>query len=300
MSELVDDITQQAHKGSIAAIIQVLNQRLADIGVRTRAILINGVLQLLCEAAQAEQLEQSRVVQKVQSILESISPRNIYRVRVNSRLVQEQQLLWFEEVYQDPDHHLLWYEDITLKQPNLIQQLLDEVQDYWHQPYLPAKPKTVDAFQMREQRQFQKGLIGGASLGVGAMLTAVGLYYWVTSEPGQLQRTRPQSTPIDSQTTPNSSQPSVAPPVPESDKEKFNQAVRLAQAAVKGGETAETPSQWREVAKQWQMASELMIGVSPSFERYTTAQNRAALYQRNAETAEEEAENLEFYNNYND
>lgn len=288
MSGLVDDIiTQQAHKGSIAAIIQVLNLRLAEIGVRTRAIFVDGVLQLLCEATQAEHLDQSHVVPQVQNILESISPRHVHRVRINSRLVQEQQLLWFDDISQDPERQLLWYEDITLSQPNLLTQLIEEVQDYWYQFPHPVKSRTSDVFQVREQRQFQKGLIGGASLGVGAMLLAVGLYHWLTSASGLPTFSLPTTQPSP---TENLSQPSFSS---ESDKETFNQAVRIAQQAVLAGEQATTAAQWRDIAQQWQEASRLMTQVSSDYERYTTAQNRAALYQRNAEVAEAEAEKIE-------
>jgi hypothetical protein len=291
MSELVDDITQQAHKGSIAAIIQVLNQRLAEIGVRTRAIFVDGVLQLLCEANQAEKLEQSQVVSQIQNILESISPRHVHRVRINSRLVQEQQLLWLDEIRQDPERQLLWYEDITLSQPNVFQQLRDEIQDYWSQPPFPVKSRTPDVFQLREQRQFQKGLVGGVSLGVGAMLLAVGLYYWFTSESGFPTLQSPASQP--SETVNGDENQPQQPPSLEADKAAFNQAVRLAQEAVLEGEVAQTSSEWRTIAEKWREASRLMSQVSPDYERYTTAQNRAALYERTAEVAEEEAEKLE-------
>jgi hypothetical protein len=291
MSELVDDITQQAHKGSIAAIIQVLNQRLAEIGVRTRAIFVDGVLQLLCEATQPEKLEQSQVVPQVQNILESISPRHVHRVRINSRLVQEQQLLWLDEIRQDPEHHLLWYKDITLSQPNLFQQIIDEIQDYCSQPPFPIKSKTPDVFQLREQRQFQKGLLGGASLGVGAMLLAVGLYYWFTTESEFPALQSPASQP--SETVNGDENQLQQPPSPEADKEAFEQAVRLAQEAVLEGEVAQTSPEWRAIAEKWREASALMSEVSPDYERYTTAQNRAALYERTAEVADEEAEKLE-------
>ena len=42
-----NDIRKQAHQGSVAAIIQVLNQELSDLGVRTRAVYDGGLLQLL-------------------------------------------------------------------------------------------------------------------------------------------------------------------------------------------------------------------------------------------------------------
>ena len=90
----INDIAWQASQGSIAAIIQILNERLANSGVRTRAVFHSGVLQLLCEARTIEKLEKSTLVQKIRQILESIAPRNVHRVNINSRIVREQQLLW--------------------------------------------------------------------------------------------------------------------------------------------------------------------------------------------------------------
>ncbi|MCA1992595.1 MAG: hypothetical protein LDL41_11270, partial [Coleofasciculus sp. S288] len=81
MRDPVDDIAQQARQGSVAAIIQTLNERLTGLGVRTRAVLADGVLQLLCEAAREDQLKQSILVEKIQQILEGIAPRNIRRVK---------------------------------------------------------------------------------------------------------------------------------------------------------------------------------------------------------------------------
>jgi alpha-D-ribose 1-methylphosphonate 5-triphosphate synthase subunit PhnL len=98
MVNIVDDIARQARQGSVAAIIQILNDRLAEIGVRTRAVFADGVLQLLCEAATADLLEQSSLVDRLTQILEQLSPQNIRRVQINSRLVREHQLLWLEEI----------------------------------------------------------------------------------------------------------------------------------------------------------------------------------------------------------
>ena len=50
MVNSVNDIAKQARRGSVSAIIQILNEKLADSGVRTRAIFEDGILQLLCEA----------------------------------------------------------------------------------------------------------------------------------------------------------------------------------------------------------------------------------------------------------
>ncbi len=112
----------QARQGSVAAIIQVLNERLADIGIRTRAVVAEGMLQLLCEAATPEQLEKTVVVDRVRAELETISPQRIKRVKINSRIVKEEQLLWLEEINKDPENALLWAEVITLKRPFFIQR----------------------------------------------------------------------------------------------------------------------------------------------------------------------------------
>ncbi|MCG8362376.1 MAG: hypothetical protein MJA27_03465, partial [Pseudanabaenales cyanobacterium] len=104
MIKSINDISSQARQGSVAAIIQVLNEQLADAGIRTRAFLAQNSLQLLCEAAQPEQLEQTVVVERVRQILESISPRHIRRVKIYSRIVREHQLLWLEEVTHDAEN----------------------------------------------------------------------------------------------------------------------------------------------------------------------------------------------------
>lgn len=98
MVDPIDDIVRQARQGSVSAIIQVLNEKLAGCGIRTRAMFDQGVLQLLCEAADPDQLERSIVVPQVQQILQSLQPRNVRRVNLNSRIVREQQLLWLEEI----------------------------------------------------------------------------------------------------------------------------------------------------------------------------------------------------------
>lgn len=130
MADRINDIAWQAHQGSVAAIIQLLNDKLVESGVRTRAIFSDGVLQLLCEAQSVDQLEKTTIVQKIRQILESIAPRNIRRVNINSRIVREQQLLWLTEIYRDRDNQLLWSEEITLPKPNIFRQILKDFQDY--------------------------------------------------------------------------------------------------------------------------------------------------------------------------
>jgi len=139
MTSTVNDIVKQANQGSVAAIIQVLNERLADSGVRTRAIFADGVLQVLCEAATPEQLEPSELIGQIRQTLEAIAPRNIRRVNINSRIVREQQLLWLDEISRDPENQLLWSQEITLNKANLLRHLLNE----WHQNTAPQKNKLT-------------------------------------------------------------------------------------------------------------------------------------------------------------
>ncbi len=113
MTDPMDDIVQQARQGSVAAIIQVLNEKLAEAGVRTRAMFADGVLQLLCEASSVSHLEQSFLVERVREILEWLAPRHIRRVKINSRIVREQQLLWLEEISREPEKQLLWAKKLS-------------------------------------------------------------------------------------------------------------------------------------------------------------------------------------------
>ncbi|NEP42216.1 MAG: hypothetical protein F6K35_24555, partial [Okeania sp. SIO2H7] len=212
MVQPVDDIFVQASLGSVAAIIQVLNERLADCGVRTRAVFVDGLLNLLCEAPTPEQLEQSALVDRVRQILQEISPRNINRVRINSRIVREQQLLWLEEVNRDRKNQLLWSEDITLTKPNFFQ----------------------DKIANRLSGQFILGAIAGISLTL-LTLALSGLISNLLNlqAPDRLQasinETSPEPSPVDTR-TPKS-------PLAKS-KEAFAKAVRLAQDANAAGKIA--------------------------------------------------------------
>ena len=112
-----NDIRKQAHQGSVTAIIQVLNQNLVDVGVRTRAVFEGGVLQILCEADTPSQLSEATLPDRVKTILEDVSPRGVRRVNINSRIVREQQLLWLDEINRDPAK-LLWSKEVNLTRQN--------------------------------------------------------------------------------------------------------------------------------------------------------------------------------------
>ncbi|MEO0532801.1 MAG: hypothetical protein AAF215_02905 [Cyanobacteria bacterium P01_A01_bin.123] len=300
MTQAIDNVSKQARQGSVAAIIQILNDRLADDGIRTRAVLAEGILQLLCEAKTPEQLEQSTVVERIRSILEAISPRTISRVNINSRIVREQQLLWLEEVNRDPDNHLLWSELIALKKPNIFKRLFEDAT-------APRQPRSrLPATSMRKslkQRYFWRGLVGGTSLCLFLGLIGWGAWRWVRQDPApppSAENTTPSSgTPPEAPDaaspdvplarSPNDTASESLPPLPE-DPDPFVQAVRLAEQAAADGKIAETAADWLDLASRWQRASDLMSQVPETDERYPTAQDRVDAYQQNSEAALAEAE----------
>lgn len=303
MTQSIDNVSKQARQGSVAAIIQILNERLSDDGIRTRAVLAEGILQLLCEAKTPEQLEKSTVVEQIRSILEALSPRTISRVNINSRIVREQQLLWLEEVNRDPDNHLLWSELITLKKPNVLKRFFEDAT-------APRQPRsrlpTTSVRKSLKQRYFWRGLIGGTSLCLFLGLVGWGAWRWLHQDPAITSSETPTPSPAASESPPptntdNSSSvprqipsandnPTSQPPPAETDVDPFVQAVRMAEQAAADGKTAETAADWLDLASRWQRASDLMALVPEEDERYPTAQDRVDAYQLNSEAALAEAE----------
>lgn len=296
MVDPIDDIARQARQGSVSAIIQILNEKLANSGIRTRAMFDQGVLQLLCEAPTPEQLEQPILVDQVRQILESLQPRNVRRVNINSRIVREQQLLWLEEIKRDPQHQLLWSEEVTLAKPSFLQQFSQDRQD--------AKPDPKTSFSQtsprvrREKRVFWRGIIGGASLSLFLLLLGWALYTWLM--PKTVQVTADESA-TDEPATPTEARPDAASPTASDPAvqaartatDSFAEAVRLAEDTVEAGQTAQTAAEWLDIASRWQRASDLM-GQTPSQDpRYPTAQDRVQLYQQNSDAALEQAERLQ-------
>jgi hypothetical protein len=285
MTGTVNDIAKQANQGSVAAIIQVLNEKLADSGVRTRAIFADGVLQILCEAATAEQLEPSELIGQIRHTLEAIAPRNIRRVNINSRIVREQQLLWLDEISRDPENQLLWSQEITLNKPNILRHMLNE----WQQHAALRKPNlpTRSAVQQRERHQFWRGLVGGASASLLLLLGGWALYSWLGAP--KPQAVAPTPSPSAATPEPALVQSPSAQVSPVSKQDEFAIAVRLAQQASQEGLTAQSQAQWLELAARWQRASDLMAGVPPADDRYQTAQDRVVAYRKNKELALEKA-----------
>jgi hypothetical protein len=279
MHSTIDDIDLQARQGSVAAIIQILNEHFAQAGIRTRAVQDNGILQLLVEAPTPEQLPQESLVDEVRQVLETISPKGITKVNINSRIVQEQQLLWLDEIKRDPKNSVLWSEPVTLRRPNPAVRFWQDLRaPRQRNPFLEDMPskKTIAS-----RSAFWRGLIGGASLAL--LLLLVG---WATKDWLQANWSA-WSGPT--------SQPQVSDPPPalNPDQDPFVLAVRIAQQSVEDGKSATTTAAWLDLAVRWQRASDLMAEVPPTDERYAIAQDRIATYANNKALAIQEAERIQ-------
>lgn len=283
MHDQIDDIARQAHQGSVAAIIQTLNEKLADTGIRTRAIFNEGVLQLLCEAARVEQLEQSVVVEKIRQILEAIAPRKIRRIKINSRIVQEQQLLWLDEIKRNPEK-LLWSQEITIVKPNPLQRLSLGLKSrktvVTKQPDLP----TVSSYKHSRKNRFWRGIFIGVSLSLFAMF----MVWWLYRSHTKLNFLNTTSQP-DSTASPSNRPGNPSKAISSPSFDPFAEAVRLAEEAAAAGQTAQTAAQWLDLAAKWQRASDLMNLVTPDDENYQKAQDRVKLYQQYSDAAQAQA-----------
>ncbi len=297
MTNEANDIFKQAKQGSVAAIIQVLNEKLADSGVRTRAIFVDGVLQLLCEGVTLEQLDQTPLVERIRQILEAIAPRNIRRVNINSRIVREQQLLWLEEISRDPVKQVLWSEEIVLKKPNRLKQWSDDWSDrsaeQARSDVTKASVVKPRLSKHREQSQFRRGVMGGAIVS-GLLLVGGWFFYnrFGTSTANDWQA-EINPTSAQSNTAPqavNSISPSPSPRVSSGESaDAFVEAVRLAESTSQASQSAKSSAEWLGLAAQWQKASDLMATVPSTDNRYKTAQDRVATYRKNSEVSLEVA-----------
>lgn len=288
MVDRINDIAWQAHQGSVAAIIQVLNDKLTKSGVRIRAVFADGVLQLLCEAANEEQLEQSSLVEQIHLILESIAPRNIRRIKINSRIVREQQLLWLTEL--ERDDQLLWTQEITLAQPNALKRLIKDIQEAkaeLAQANLPdlsplnnkVKQKKVSKFKLR------------SAFALCLLLSLGWIFY---SQFGELKNLVQDNKNSLATANTNGKEPKVLSDsfnsgAANDTNDSFAAAVRLANQASAAGKVAKNSTQWLELAAMWQRASDLMNAVSPDHSRYQEAKIRTQLYKKYSEAAQKEA-----------
>jgi len=290
MVDRINDIAWQAHQGSVAAIIQVLNERLVVSGVRTRAVFATGILQLLCEAATVEQLEQSTLVPKIKEILDSLAPRHIRRVNINSRIVQEDQLLWLEEINRDTDSQLLWSQEITVYQPSLFKRLIPDLTEAYTKSRKPILTKPQSLLKNQDQGKISVKTLFVWISGLSSVILLAWLLDFRLGNP--LKRLLPL---IGSQSSQTATQQELSNrPVSQSFSvpldDPFVASVRLANQATVSGKTAITSTQWLELAATWQRASDLMGQVAPSHSRYQEAQIRTKLYKKFSEAAQKEAQ----------
>ncbi|MCJ8283206.1 MAG: hypothetical protein MJK14_26245, partial [Rivularia sp. ALOHA_DT_140] len=314
MVNQINDIASQASQGSIAAIIQVLNDKLANSGVRTRAVFDSGVLQLLCEARTKDNLEKSTLVSQIRQILESIAPRNVHRVNINSRIVREQQLLWLEEINRDPENQLLWSEQITLKKPNPLKRIIRDLKDSKKESSIPQLPQPQSSRHLIVNNKRDKSFFGGmiSAFGLCVLLLSAGwiAYYFLgskmknsietltqlnletsTSNAPEIKSLEPANinqnqlkTPVIN-TSPATSQaispkdtqqtsPTISPAISQSEDDIFAVAVRIANEAVEDGKTTNSSARWLDLAAKWQRASDLMAEVPSSHSRFEEARSR--------------------------
>jgi hypothetical protein len=197
--------------------------------------------------------------------------------------VREQQLLWLEEIQQDPEGQLLWSELIILKKPGFLAQWLNNRQANPSRKRKTPLPNYTPSQLTREQRQFRRGIIGGAIFSSLLVLAGLGVMSWWSTP----QDSTGEDLPVAETNPPT---PPSAAETPTTDP--FAEAVRLAEATAKEGQTAQTGEEWLALAQKWQEASDLMAQVSPSDDRYQIAQDRTVRYQENSQAAQRNAEEL--------
>lgn len=263
------DVLDQARSGSITAIIQILNERLAEIGVRARAMDEGGRLQLLCEAAQEDHLAEAILAPQVQQILNEIAPWGIGRVRIYSRLVQEQKLLWLKEVKENPDE-LLWTKEFKLNPPPLMRRMWGD----WVRNREKTKERSLKRIREGNKQQLSFNWAVLASLvAAGAAGTVALASFTIWSE-----RELPMFSLGNKTTEPEAEEEALA-------SDPFTEAVRIAEKAGIDGKTAASSAEWLDLAARWQKASDYMAQVGEDDKRYPAANERVTSYQNNRDAA---------------
>jgi hypothetical protein len=302
MLDRINDIAWQASQGSVAAIIQILNQKLADSGVRTRAVFADGVLQLLCEARTLESLEKSTLVTQVHQILESIAPRNIRRVNINSRIVREEQLLWLEEINRDRENQLIWSEEIELEQPSFFQQIIKDFKEKKPESVSASLPKTQSSFPtvVANSNKQKKSLWGWMLIIPSSCLVLLTISWAIATLVGVrpknlLEVETAKSLPSTTKSLQSANNNEIKPKVPIQinsiqNDDPFADAVRIANQISGSGKKATNSTQWLEIAASWQRASDLMSKVPSNHSRYKEAQIRTKLYRQYSSAAQRQAD----------
>ncbi len=317
MTQPARDTFGQARQGSVAAIIHILNDRLISTGIRTRAVVSDGMLQILCEAATVEQLEKDPLIEQVRHTLETISPQRIKKVKINSRIVKEDQLLWIEEINRDPAKALLWSEVIVLKRPFFIERWIRD------RNLKPAGPVFKD-IREPEPSKFALPLRIFGGIGLLLLLLAAGWFLrrelgGANADPVVVVPASPESRvepagaddlddaaadtvsqasdedafnnadssdadPSDSDADSSDSEV-VAEEADSPAPDAFAEAVRIAEQAAIEGQRATTANAWLDLAARWQKASDLMSEIPESSAEYDIAQDRIQTYQTNSQAA---------------
>ncbi|WP_121968724.1 hypothetical protein [Leptolyngbya sp. BC1307] len=315
MTQPARDTFGQARQGSVAAIIHILNDRLISTGIRTRAVVSDGMLQILCEAATVEQLEKDPLIEQVRHTLETISPQRIKKVKINSRIVKEDQLLWIEEINRDPAKALLWSEVIVLKRPFFIERWIRD------RNLKPAGPVFKD-IREPEPSKFALPLRIFGGIGLLLLLLAAGWFLHrdlggANADPVVVVPASPESRvepagaddlddaaadtvsqasdedafnnadPSDADLSDADSSDSevVAEEADSPAPDAFAEAVRIAEQAAIEGQRATTANDWLDLAARWQQASDLMSEIPESSAEYDIAQDRIQTYQTNSQAA---------------
>lgn len=309
-ADLASDVFSQAQSGSITAIIQILNEDLADVGVRTRAVLEGTVLELLCEASQGGDLVEASLVPRLVHLLEGIAPPNIRRVNFYGRIIREQQLLWLDEIRRDPDS-LLWSQSIRLTRPNPMLRLWQKSRRVQARPI--AFPTMSSGLSESRSPRLWYGLVGGTGIALALIALGAFLSEWLQTPSAIVTTGNPPAAktgvvapgPIIGANSGNAlkatpkagAQPSVQPSVKPvtmgsgatgseaADSDPFAEAVRVAEQASVMGKVAKSSAQRLEQATLWRRASELMEQVPATDARYATARDRVGAYRKNSDAA---------------
>jgi hypothetical protein len=219
--------------------------------------------------------------------LESIAPRHIRRVYINSRIVREEQLLWLKEIHDDADHQFLWSQEVILSQPNFWKRLIRDLRKTDAKSRKPILAQPQSLLKNRDQGKIS---VNTGVIAVSGLCSLI-LLAWLDFRLGNTLKSLLIFTGSQSSQTANQRSSSQSLSTPFDDP--FAASVRLANRASVASRTAITSTQWLELAATWQRASDLMGQVSPSHSRYQEAQIRTKLYKKFSQVAQKKAEKSE-------
>ena len=184
----------------------------------------------------------------------------------------------------------MWSQEIKLRKPNLFKRLATAHHERQALAGKRALPRMAIPRSMQQPRKFQRGIVGGISSTVLLLAAAAAIHKGLNSQvPNSTQATtQAVATAPSSEAKPALK---ISKETVNSAVDSFAQAVRVAEQAATEGKTAQSREDWLVVAAKWQQASDLMAAVPSKHPRYTTAQNRTALYRQNSDKAQQEAQN---------